>query len=530
MTNCLFWTDLNIGWHGTAYITGWLLLLILIIMVVSSLPFVRRRNYFEWFYNLHQLYIPYTLLLMLHGPNFWKWVIGPGLLRLVECVIDRQNYATEVTDATILPSGVINLNIKRPDDFHFYPGDYVLINIPKIARNEWHPFTISSAPEQLEIISLHIKTSGEWTRNLYESYDTLGNVQVECSTGPRLSIADTSIKWKETEQRQQLTTDLTTPVNLSPVQQCTLNVDESFGHTNLSFQPDQTVDVAAPSIAIGTPIKQVFARNAECIALAALPRGKDCRLFNECPIPSPRRIKNTPSTPNATTTIGTNRSMPMESFEALTMRKTIRFPTRILMAGPYSSASSDIFQAEHAVLIAAGIGVTPSASILQSIMLRHEQACHRCPNCEHVFCEARPVTLNKLRKVDFVWVDRSQQSFEWFVQLMAQLEATQNKLRQKDRFLDMHMYVTSARDPSDMKAVGLLLAMDLLQQNYERDLITGLQSRTRAGRPNWDTFFLDLSRQKRGKVTVFFCGGPTMGREIQKHCQKYGFVFRKENF
>lgn len=41
------------------------------------------------------------------------------------------------------------------------------------------------------------------------------------------------------------------------------------------------------------------------------------------------------------------------------------------MDGPYGTPSSRIFQASHAVLIAAGIGVTPFASILQSIMYRH---------------------------------------------------------------------------------------------------------------------------------------------------------------
>lgn len=43
---------------------------------------------------------------------------------------------------------VTHLVIKRPQFFHFKPGDYVYINIPVIAKYEWHPFTISSAPEQ----------------------------------------------------------------------------------------------------------------------------------------------------------------------------------------------------------------------------------------------------------------------------------------------------------------------------------------------------------------------------------------------
>ena len=40
------------------------------------------------------------------------------------------------------------LIIPRPPKLRYQPGDYVFINIPSIAKNEWHPFTISSAPEQ----------------------------------------------------------------------------------------------------------------------------------------------------------------------------------------------------------------------------------------------------------------------------------------------------------------------------------------------------------------------------------------------
>jgi len=32
-------------------------------------------------------------------------------------------------------------------NFRYKPGDYVFIQIPDIAQYEWHPFTISSAPE-----------------------------------------------------------------------------------------------------------------------------------------------------------------------------------------------------------------------------------------------------------------------------------------------------------------------------------------------------------------------------------------------
>ena len=36
-----------------------------------------------------------------------------------------------------------------------------------------------------------------------------------------------------------------------------------------------------------------------------------------------------------------------------------------------------------------------------------------------------------------------------------------------DRFLDMHMYITSALQKTDMKAVGLQLALDLLHKKVK---------------------------------------------------------------
>lgn len=55
---------------------------------------------------------------------------------------------TYISSGLLLPSHVTHLVIKRPHHFDFHPGDYVFANVPAIAKYEWHPFTISSAPEQ----------------------------------------------------------------------------------------------------------------------------------------------------------------------------------------------------------------------------------------------------------------------------------------------------------------------------------------------------------------------------------------------
>jgi hypothetical protein len=70
----------------------------------------------------------------------------------------------------------------------------------------------------------------------------------------------------------------------------------------------------------------------------------------------------------------------------------------IYVDGPYGTSTREIFDTEHAVLIAAGIGVTPFASILQSVMFRYIQSKSECPNCGHTWHEDGAGT-NTLKKV-----------------------------------------------------------------------------------------------------------------------------------
>lgn len=67
---------------------------------------------------------------------------------------------------------VTHLVITRPSNFTYQPGDYVFIQIPCIARYEWHPFTISSAPEQDGFIWLHVRSVGTWTNKLYDFFES----------------------------------------------------------------------------------------------------------------------------------------------------------------------------------------------------------------------------------------------------------------------------------------------------------------------------------------------------------------------
>ena len=77
---------------------------------------------------------------------------------------------------------------------------------------------------------------------------------------------------------------------------------------------------------------------------------------------------------------------------------------QIYIDGPYGTCSSHIAQAEHAVLIGAGIGITPFASILQSLWFRYREAKHLCPNCGYNWTPAMPKTVQKLKRVSHTTV------------------------------------------------------------------------------------------------------------------------------
>ena len=63
--------------------------------------------------------------------------------------------------------------------------------------------------------------------------------------------------------------------------------------------------------------------------------------------------------------------------------------------------------------------------------------------------------------MDFFWINRHQRAFEWFVNLLSQLELEQAELGGSlEDFLRLHMYVTSAPAGDDFRS--LLLQVNVI--------------------------------------------------------------------
>lgn len=85
------------------------------------------------------------------------------------------------------PARVCEIQIRAPTTHaRAKPGQYVLINCPEIALHEFHPFTLTSAPEE-DFLSIHVRCVGDFTEKLAR---TLGcDFGDPCSRASRLVCA-----------------------------------------------------------------------------------------------------------------------------------------------------------------------------------------------------------------------------------------------------------------------------------------------------------------------------------------------------
>ncbi|XP_078657799.1 NADPH oxidase 5-like isoform X1 [Branchiostoma floridae x Branchiostoma belcheri] len=519
-------THLGIGWMaGSASVTGWVLLALLLVITLSSTSYVRNSGHFQAFYWIHQLTLPWFLLLVIHARFFGLWLLLPGLFYVIERVlrtkmarVTRYGHMS-IQQGIVLPSKVVHVVVSRPVNFRFQPGDYVYLCVPAIATHEWHPFTISSAPEQEGTLWFHIRAVGTWTNRLYRLFehhterlrsntpqqriDSVESIMNSVSTGGSTVLPEI--------QRSSSTHLTTSSSSTGPSSE----VESSHEYKNIS------------TLAPTKPRQNKVSRDSG-VYLCEIDGSRKGSETNGVVPPMERNDSRM-----SCSSIGQDFSHMFRPPTVVNLADGMCHASgfEVYMDGPYGAPSTRIFDSEHAVLVAAGIGVTPFASILQSIVQRFRRARQTCPRCKHAWTAETTRNFLTLKKVDFFWINRDHKSFEWFISLLSQLEIEQSEMGNFDRnFLEMHMYMTSMYGRTDSKAIRLRMAMYLTHKKEKRDLITGLKTRTQAGRPDWDKVFRRLDAEKCGKVTVFFCGSAQLGKVLQKKCMEHGFQFCQESF
>uniref|UniRef100_H2Z321 NAD(P)H oxidase (H2O2-forming) n=1 Tax=Ciona savignyi TaxID=51511 RepID=H2Z321_CIOSA len=165
-------------WQTITGITGVLLTLVVIVMYTFASDYSRRRV-FQWFWWTHNLGYIFYFFMVLHGsgflvqdPFFYYFFLGPAILYTLDKLysLSRSKCEISVVYAELLPSDVTHLEFKRPVSFNYKAGQWVRIACLSQSPNEYHPFTLTSAPHE-ETLKVHIRAVGPWTMNLRNIYN-----------------------------------------------------------------------------------------------------------------------------------------------------------------------------------------------------------------------------------------------------------------------------------------------------------------------------------------------------------------------
>lgn len=94
------------------------------------------------------------------GVGIW---IFDSLFKLILVIINANK--TKRALITVLPGDIIRIvfDFKPNQSIQYQAGQYIFICIPSINCYEWHPFSISSSPNENEF-SLHFSVKGRWTQ------------------------------------------------------------------------------------------------------------------------------------------------------------------------------------------------------------------------------------------------------------------------------------------------------------------------------------------------------------------------------
>ncbi|CAJ1433321.1 unnamed protein product [Effrenium voratum] len=146
-----------------AGLTGIILTFMMVAILLTALNCSRRgsncltRRFFGYnlFWRIHMSWKWVYVLLLLHAPaRLWIWFFFPALFVLVDRLLLANNQSIYLTlkSVKLLPRDVIGLKFDLPQGFAYQAGQYILLGW----KGEWHPFTLTSAPEE-NCISVHIR-------------------------------------------------------------------------------------------------------------------------------------------------------------------------------------------------------------------------------------------------------------------------------------------------------------------------------------------------------------------------------------
>ena len=493
------------GWQGTSFFTGAIIFIAMFIIFSAAADIIRHTK-FEIFFNAHHCFIVFYFIMFFHGPKFYYWGTVPVLLYIYERYSQTKKGSKPfmITKVEFIdPVMALYFKPVFAKDFQFKEGQYLYLSCPFISESEWHPFTISSAQDDMTTgPRIHID-SGE-----------------EVLEVPRPSNLHPNAKWNKYHLISQNWKDLNPNDYIDKSETC--YNDYISCHIKIHGMED--------------PIAKTWTRK-----------------FKEYLEVVSGNVKGTNNFPFFFNSIDHRGDVQIGQLQDENGLQLLR------VDGPHSAPSEHFTNYGTCMLVGAGIGLTPCASVISGL-IKHRWKKGMNPEILHLYWVVRQSDVD---------------SFQWLVHLLTELSYEYKKsleggLIASNFYCEFNIFVTAVDKKSGEKTplpfqkpkrrytgntVEPLFSADKLYNLMLNPTVSSkkmVDTMRRAsnhpnrlqdvwvwdGRPDWDQIFADIKDQRQhSDIGVCFCGAPVIGNDLKKMCERYSsskddclFTLHKENF
>lgn len=472
----------------------------------------------------------------------WMWMSVALMLWTADCIVRWWRRRTDVHIVNVVRHScdIVQLTLHQ-SGFSCSPGQYVLIQCPRVSRFEWHPFTVIPPPAEhnTDTFTILMRAQGDWSSQVASLlHPTLKSSQLlQCSSQSN----DASDAYFPIVKESSLMKTINSSSNCPLQAHVTHNqynsklskydsLFTSSGFSNDAHPCIETIKGSNPFIysleelenknfklfgnsvpvdfRMTNPNSDLLHKNTQILCHSHKLKSNNfsgaCsqKYVNKKKNYYKKFVHNIQRHSNDTQTDSLYRATPVPSRwdgkchsnhtikqmgknkEHHTINMDSTCHTRLRVDGPYSSPNEEMLHYPIIIGVAGGVGITPLAATLS------HKLCH-------------PVMWP--RRIHMVWVVRDARLLLVIAPLLSNLLFLYWQTNMED-CIELRLHVT------------IPTTQQVLQNLFGSDY-PWLLPRISQGRPHWKHLFQEWRQvYTRKEVGVFTCGPHKMCKQVKRHC------------